>query len=114
LKKAIYTAIDRLAQTQNTSTSRDGRDGRQKTSQFLRYLSNLSRYGSIREAIMHLIGRLPAQTQVILVTRNKDNLNSVAEQADRIHEIGNKTTVLDTTRPPARRRRIQSKNCEGK
>jgi len=32
---AIYTAIDRLAETQNTSTSRDGRDGRQKTSQFL-------------------------------------------------------------------------------
>lgn len=40
------------------------------------------------------------QMQAILATRNQDKLGDVAEQADLIHEIGNKSLVLAATAPP--------------
>jgi len=52
-----------------------------------------------------VVGTSTCPNATILTTRGKDNLNSVAEQTDRIHEIGHKTvvvatTVLQTTRAP--------------
>ncbi|KYN22624.1 hypothetical protein ALC57_04977 [Trachymyrmex cornetzi] len=74
--------------------------GDRKLSQFLRHLATLAGT-TVSEKLLRTLGlgRLPAQTQAILATRGEDNLNSVAEQADRIHEIGSKTAVLATTGP---------------
>ncbi|KYN30346.1 hypothetical protein ALC57_00192, partial [Trachymyrmex cornetzi] len=74
--------------------------GDRKPSQFLRHLATLAGT-TISEKLLRTLwlGRLPAQTQAILATRGEDNLNSVAEQADRIHEISGKTVVQATSGP---------------
>jgi len=71
--------------------------GDRKPSQFLRRLSTLA--GSIvpTELIRTLwLRRLPAQMQAILATRKEDRLEAVADQADRIYEIGTKAVVATT------------------
>ncbi|XP_029679082.1 uncharacterized protein LOC115245109 [Formica exsecta] len=45
------------------------------------------------------LGRLPTQMQAILATRTQDKLEDVAEQADRIHEVGSRSMILATTTP---------------
>ena len=71
-----------------------------KPSQFLQHLVTLAGMAVTEKLLRTLwLGRLPAQTQAILSTRSEDNFNSIAEQTDRIHEIGNKTTVLASTGP---------------
>ena len=72
--------------------------GDRKPSQFLRHLRTLAGMSVPGELLRTLwLGRLPAQTQAILATRGHDDLEEVAEQADRIHEIGNRAVVLATT-----------------
>ncbi|XP_018360008.1 PREDICTED: uncharacterized protein LOC108759186 [Trachymyrmex cornetzi] len=74
--------------------------GDRKPWQFLRHLATLAGTRISENLLRTLwLGRLPAQTKAILATRGEDNLNSVAEQADRIHEIGGKTVVLVTSGP---------------
>ncbi|KYN23218.1 hypothetical protein ALC57_04362 [Trachymyrmex cornetzi] len=74
--------------------------GDRKPSQFLRHLATLAGT-TVSEKLLRTLwlGRLPAQTQAILATRGENNLNSVAEQADRIHEISGKTMVQATSGP---------------
>lgn len=69
--------------------------GDHKPSQFLRHLRTLAGE-AIPDALLRTLwlGRLPTQMQLILATRTEDHLNSVAEQADRIHEMSNKTPVV--------------------
>jgi hypothetical protein len=75
--------------------------GDRRPSQFLRHLSTLAGTTVSNELLRTLwIGRLPPQTQAILATRTDDNLQAVAEQADRIHEVNSRALVLATTQPP--------------
>jgi len=75
--------------------------GDRKPSQFLRYLSTLAGSAVTTELLRTLwLGRLPPQIQAILATRTEDRLEDVAEQADRIYEIGMKAVVA-TTSPEA-------------
>lgn len=52
------------------------------------------------------MGRVPAQTQAILATRSVDNLEEVAEQADKIHEIISRVTTVASVQnvPPIKER----------
>ncbi|XP_071580067.1 uncharacterized protein [Temnothorax nylanderi] len=62
--------------------------GDRRPSQFLRHLQALASTAIPEQLLRTLwIGRLPSQLQAILATRNADNLEDVAEQADRIHEV---------------------------
>ncbi|XP_070169328.1 uncharacterized protein [Polyergus mexicanus] len=68
--------------------------GDRKPSQFLRHLTTLAGTTVSDELLRTLwLGRLPPQMQAILATRTEDELSSVAEQADRIHEVSNRTLV---------------------
>lgn len=61
--------------------------GDRKPSQFLRHLRSLAGNSTSEELLRTLwLGRLPVQMQAILVIRNQDPLDDVAEQADRIQE----------------------------
>jgi len=72
--------------------------GDRKPSQFLRHLSTLAGSTVPNELIRTLwLGRLPAQIQAILATRTDDRLEEIAEQADRIYEIGAKAVVATTS-----------------
>jgi len=72
--------------------------GDRRPSQFLRHLITLAGASVPSDLIRTLwLGRLPAQMQAILATRMEDKLEEVAEQADRIHEIGNRAVVAAIT-----------------
>lgn len=72
--------------------------GDRKPSQFLRHLRTLAGTTLPDELLRTLwLGRLPTNMQAILATRTSDKLEDVAEQADRIHEIGGKSLVLATS-----------------
>lgn len=76
--------------------------GDRKPSQFLRHLNALAGTTVSGELLRTLwLGRLPTQMQAILATRTEDDLDDVAEQADRIYEVGHKSVVLATTAPTA-------------
>lgn len=76
--------------------------GDRRPSQFLRHLSTLAGAAASDELIRTLwLSRLPPQTQAILATRKGDNLQDIAEQADRIHEVNDRALVLATTQPSA-------------
>jgi len=75
--------------------------GDRKLSQFLRHLSTLAGSTVPTELIRTLwLGRLPPQIQAILATRAGDRLEDVADQADRIYEIGTKAVVATTSQSP--------------
>ncbi|XP_011687080.1 PREDICTED: uncharacterized protein LOC105449522 [Wasmannia auropunctata] len=74
--------------------------GDRKPSQFLRHLSTLAGTTVSKELLRTLwLARLPQNMQAILATRTEDRLEDVAEQADRIHEVSGKTTVMATAVP---------------
>ncbi|XP_029670907.1 uncharacterized protein LOC115240076 [Formica exsecta] len=74
--------------------------GDRKPSQFLRHLSTLAGTTVPDDLLRTLwLGRLPTQMQAILATRTQDKLEDVAEQADRIYEVGSRSLVLTTTAP---------------
>ncbi|XP_072755773.1 uncharacterized protein [Anoplolepis gracilipes] len=76
--------------------------GDRRPSQFLRHLQTLAGTTVSDELLRTLwLGRLPQQTQAILATRADEDLNSVAEQADKIHEISNN----ERSRTPKRENR---------
>ncbi|XP_070152051.1 uncharacterized protein [Polyergus mexicanus] len=71
--------------------------GDRKPSQFLRHLKTLAGITVSDELLRTLwLGRLPTQMQAILAIRAQDKLEDVAEQADRIHEIGNRPMEVAT------------------
>ncbi|KMQ85816.1 hypothetical protein RF55_15411 [Lasius niger] len=75
--------------------------GDRKPSQFLRHLTTLAGTVVSNEMLRTLwLGRLPPTTQAILATRKDDELENVAEQADRIHEVNNRALVLATETTP--------------
>lgn len=75
--------------------------GDRKPSQFLRHLSTLAETIVPDDLLRTLwLGRLPTQMQAILTTRIQDRLEDVAEQADRIHEVGSRALVLATSTQP--------------
>lgn len=91
------TLIQRLSASQEQRTRQlleHEELGDRKPSQFLRHLQSLA--GSlVPNSLLRTLwlGRLPAQMQVILATRNEDHLEEVAEQADRIHEVNYRAVV---------------------
>lgn len=93
--------IQRLATSQEQRTKQlleHEELGDRKPSQFLRHLKTLAGAAVPDSLIRTLwLGRLPAQTQVILATRKDDILEDVAEQADRIHEVNYRAVVAATS-----------------
>ncbi|XP_020298614.1 uncharacterized protein LOC109862862 [Pseudomyrmex gracilis] len=72
--------------------------GDRRPSQFLRHLKTLAGTTVSDKLLRTLwLGRLPPQVQAILATRAEDDIDSVAEQADRIHEINSRALVVATT-----------------
>lgn len=102
VKKALIQRLT-VSQEQRTRQLLEHEElGDRKPSQFLRHLSTLAGAAIPEDLLRTLwLGRLPTQMQTILATRTQDNLEDVAEQADRIHEVGNKAVVLATALPPA-------------
>lgn len=76
--------------------------GDRKPSQFLRHLRSFSN-SAISEQLLRTLwlSRLPFQVQAILATRQNDNLEDLAEQADRIHEVSNRTATVASIQPTA-------------
>ncbi|XP_071640844.1 uncharacterized protein [Temnothorax longispinosus] len=68
-----------------------------KPSQFLRHLRTLAGE-NVPDSLLRTLwlGRLPTQMQMVLATRTEDPLNSVAEQANCIHEMTSKAVVAAT------------------
>ncbi|XP_070161374.1 uncharacterized protein [Polyergus mexicanus] len=105
LLKQKYEAIKK-ALIQRLTASQDQRIkqlleheelGDRKPSQFLRHLKTLAGITVSDELLRTLwLGRLPTQMQAILAVRAQDKLEDVAEQADRIHEIGNRPMEVAT------------------
>ncbi|KMQ82336.1 hypothetical protein RF55_23314 [Lasius niger] len=77
--------------------------GNRKPSQFLRHLRTLAKE-NVPDSLLRTLwlGRLLTQMQMILATRTDDPLNSVAEQADRIHEMRTKPIVAATVTPTSK------------
>jgi len=72
--------------------------GDRKPSQFLRHMSTLAGSTVPNELIKTLwLCRLPAQIQAILAARTDDRLEDLADQVDRIYEIGAKAVVATTS-----------------
>ncbi|EZA62169.1 hypothetical protein X777_06120, partial [Ooceraea biroi] len=88
MKKAL---VQRLATSQQQCTRQlieHEELGNRKPSQFLRHIKTLAAQAVPDSLVRTLwLGRLPAQMQVILATRQEDRLEDVAEQADWIHEV---------------------------
>ncbi|XP_020299002.1 uncharacterized protein LOC109863195 [Pseudomyrmex gracilis] len=75
--------------------------GDRKPSQFFCYLTTLAGNTVSNDLLRTLwLGRLQPAMQAVLATRTEDNLNSVAEQADRIHEVNSRAVVVATTSQP--------------
>ncbi|XP_036144358.1 uncharacterized protein LOC118646148 [Monomorium pharaonis] len=113
LKKAL---IQRLTDSQDNRMRQlleREEIGDRKPSQFLRYLKALAEATVSSELLRTLwLGRLLHPMQAILATRTTDELDEVAEQADRIHELGQKAVVLATSTAPREERRRESQKGE--
>ncbi|XP_067205350.1 uncharacterized protein [Linepithema humile] len=72
--------------------------GDRKPAQFLRHLKTLAG-ATVPDQLLKTLwmGRLPAQLQAILAARIDDQLEDIAEQADRIHEVTCRAIVAVTT-----------------
>ncbi|XP_011687077.1 PREDICTED: uncharacterized protein LOC105449518 [Wasmannia auropunctata] len=74
--------------------------GDRKPSQFLRHLGTLADTTVSKELLRTLrLAKLPQSMQAILATRTEGRLEDVAEQANRIHEVSGKTTIMATVVP---------------
>ncbi|XP_011859712.1 PREDICTED: uncharacterized protein LOC105557151 [Vollenhovia emeryi] len=98
VKRALISRMS-VSQEQRTRQLLELEDiGDRKPSQFLRHFRTLAGE-NVPDALLRSLwlGRLPSQMQMVLATRTEDPLDQVAEQADRIHEMTNKTVVASTT-----------------
>ncbi|XP_024892007.1 uncharacterized protein LOC112467556 [Temnothorax curvispinosus] len=94
LKKTLIQRLS-TSQEQRTRQLLEREElGDRKPSQFLRHLKGLAGT-AVPDSLLRTLwlGRLPAQMQVVLATRQGDRLEDVAEQADRIHEVNNRAVV---------------------
>ncbi|XP_071574403.1 uncharacterized protein [Temnothorax nylanderi] len=98
LKQALIQRLS-ASQEQRTRQLLEHEElGDRKPSQFLRHLRGLAGTVVPDNLLRTLwLGRLPAQMQVILATRQGDRLEDVAEQADRIHEVNDRAMVAAVT-----------------
>ncbi|XP_036138477.1 uncharacterized protein LOC118644324 [Monomorium pharaonis] len=98
LKKALIQRLTDSHENRMRQLLEREEIGDRKPSQFLRYLSSLAGSTVTQDLLRTLwMGRLPPQMQAILAPRTADALEEVAEQADRIHELGQRTMVLATS-----------------
>lgn len=74
--------------------------GDRKPSQFLRHLRALTDV-TMPEPLLRTLwmGRLPPQVQAILVTRQTDSLETIAEQADRVYEVTGRAATVASIQP---------------
>lgn len=84
--------------------------GDRKPSQFLRHLQNLAGV-TVPESLLRTLwmGILPPQLQAILTTRSADNLNEVADQADRFHEVTCRTIAVAGIQPNPEKQTLEQK-----
>ncbi|XP_071632181.1 uncharacterized protein [Temnothorax longispinosus] len=100
VKKALIQRMS-VSQQQRTRQLLELEElGDRKPSQFLRHLRTLAGE-NVPDSLLRTLwlGRLPTQMQMVLATRTEDPLNSIAEQADRIHEMTSKAVVAATATP---------------
>ncbi|XP_071445433.1 uncharacterized protein [Hetaerina americana] len=75
--------------------------GDRKPSQFLRHLRTLAGSSVTDDFLRSLwLGRLPSSHQTILATQAGVELNSVAQLADKIHEVSHQPRVASTAMAP--------------
>ncbi|XP_039309201.1 uncharacterized protein LOC120359008 [Solenopsis invicta] len=93
LKKALIQRLSISQEQQIRQLLEHEEIGDRRPSQFLRHLQALAN-SAIPDQLLRTLwmGRLPSQLQAILATRTADDLEAVAEQADRIHEVANRAT----------------------
>ncbi|XP_036144942.1 uncharacterized protein LOC118646355 [Monomorium pharaonis] len=98
IKKALIQRLSISQEQQIRQLLEHEEMGDRRPSQFLRHLQSLAS-SAISEQLLRTLwmGRLPSQLQAILATRTADNLEVVAEQADRIYEITCRTAVVAST-----------------
>jgi len=100
LKKAFIQRLSASQEQQIRQLLEHEEMGDRRPSQFLRHLQTLART-TIPEQLLRTLwmGRLPSQLQVILASRTTDNLESVAEQADKIHEVTCRAVTVASVQP---------------
>ncbi|XP_011883609.1 PREDICTED: uncharacterized protein LOC105570774 [Vollenhovia emeryi] len=100
IKKALIQRLSVSQEQQIRQLLETEEMGDRRPSQFLRHLQALAS-SAIPEQLLRTLwmGRLPAQLQAILATRNGDNLDEVAEQADRIHEVTCRAVAVASIQP---------------
>ncbi|XP_024890999.1 uncharacterized protein LOC112466887 [Temnothorax curvispinosus] len=101
IKKALIQRLSISQEQQIRQLLEHEEMGDRKPSQFLRHLQALASTAIPEQLLRTLwMGRLPSQLQAILAIRNADNLQDVAEQADRIHEVTCRTVAVASVQSP--------------
>jgi len=100
IKKALIQRLSVSQEQQIRQLLEHEEMGDRRPSQFLRHLQSLA-HTAIPEQLLRTlwIGRLPSQLQAILATRSMDNLDDVAEQADRIYEVTCRAVAVASVQP---------------
>jgi len=100
LKKAFIQRLSASQEQQIRQLLEHEEMGDRRPSQFLRHLQSLA-HATIPEQLLRTLwmGRLPSQLQAILASRTTDNLDEVAEQADKIHEVTCRAVAVASVQP---------------
>lgn len=100
IKKALIQRLSLSQEQQIRRLLEQEEMGDRRPSQFLRHLQALANTAIPEQLLRTLwMGRLPSQLQAILATRTADNLDEVAEQADRIYEVAHKDVAVASILP---------------
>jgi len=100
LKKAFIQRLSASQEQQIRQLLEHEEMGDRRPSQFLRHLQSLARTAIPEQLLRTLwMGRLPSQLQAILASRTMDNLEEVAEQADKIHEVTCRAVAVASVQP---------------
>jgi len=100
LKKALIQRLSASQEQQIRQLLEHEEMGDRRPSQFLRHLQSLARTAIPEQLLRTLwMGRLPSQLQAILASRTMDNLEEVAEQADKIHEVTCRAVAVASVQP---------------
>ncbi|XP_071644469.1 uncharacterized protein [Temnothorax longispinosus] len=100
IKKALIQRLSISQEQQIRQLLEHEEMGDRRPSHFLRHLQALAS-SAIPEQLLRTLwmGRLPSQLQAILATRTADNLEAVAEQADRVFEVTCRAATVASVQP---------------
>lgn len=100
IKKALISRLSLTQEQQIRQLLEHEEIGDRRPAQFLRHLQALAS-NTIPEQLLRTLwmGRLPSQLQAILATRGSDSLEAVAELADRVYEVTQKSVAVASIQP---------------